>query len=129
MHACALVYLDPENKAALRIKLRCAREMQRAERAERVEDGAPPSSEARPRPTARSEGLVPRMQVRWSDLRDRPLSQEAVTVLTCIDGKSPQGEVVALSGLPAEVANDALEGLVRDGIVSMDARRSRKQAV
>jgi len=96
MVACSIVYLDPEHSVALRIKRRCAREMQRA--------------------LARGEG-VPRMALRWSALRERGLSPQAVSVLSCIDGRSSVDEVIGLTGLPPAVARETFAALVRDGIV------------
>jgi hypothetical protein len=99
MHACALVYLDPEHELGLRIKKRCAREMQRE--------------------LARGDH-VPRMRLRWSDLRDRTLSPPQVALLSCIDGRATVDEVLGLTGLPLAVAREALAALAKDGIVSTE---------
>jgi hypothetical protein len=102
LHACALTYLDPEHKTARRIKRRCAREMRRE---------------------AARDAAVPRMVKRWSDLRDESLSPEELSVLSCIDGKSPLQEVAGLTGLSAAAAHDAIERLMRNGIVRLVHRR------
>ena len=99
MCACAIAYLDPGHRAARRIKRRCAREMRR---------------------DAASAESVPRMVMRWSDLRDLPLSPEDVSVLSCVDGRSSLQEVLGLTALPLEVAKAAMDRLVENGVVGFD---------
>jgi hypothetical protein len=98
LHACAIVYLDPGHQAALRIKKRCMEEMRRGP--------------ARPKE-------VPFMRFRWSELRDRPLSSDAVCLLSCIDGESKIEDVIKTSGIPAAVAHEVFGELLREGLVGM----------
>jgi len=105
MHACAIVYLDPEHQAAQRIKRRCMREMRRG-------------------PSRPSE--VPYMRLRWSELGDRPLSPDAVCLLSCIDGESKIEDVMKISGLAAAEAHEAFGDLLKDGIVGMRPPKSER---
>jgi hypothetical protein len=104
MHACALVYLDPGHKSAQRIKSRCMSAMRDA-RARGAED-------------------VPFMRVRWSELRDRPLSPDAVCVLSCIDGQSKIEVVVGRTELAPARALEVLADLLEQGLVGMRAPRA-----
>ena len=64
------------------------------------------------------------MFCRWTALRDRPLSPDAICVLSCIDGRSPIEEVVTRTELPPARALEVLADLLEQGIVGMRAPRA-----
>jgi hypothetical protein len=100
--ASVLVYLDPSNELARRIKDRCAQQME-AKR-----------TLSFPRPDA-----VPRQCVPWSELRRRTLSRSEAYLLWCVDGKSTVEQIIDASAMPPLLAFETLDALIREGIVDL----------
>jgi hypothetical protein len=100
--ASVLVYMDPTHEIAVRIKDRCAKQLEGTR------------TRAFPRHDA-----VPKQCVPWSELRRRTLSRHEAYLLYCIDGQSTVEEIVDASAMPPLIAFETLDALIREGIVDL----------
>ena len=100
--ASVLVYMDPENAIARRIKDRCAKQL----------------DNARTRSFPRHDA-IPRQRVPWSELSRRTLSRSEAFLLYCIDGKTTVEDIIDASAMPPLVAFETLDALIREGLVDL----------
>jgi hypothetical protein len=101
--ASVLVYVEPDNAIARRIKERCVVLMKRHDTAVFPEADA-----------------VPRRVVAWSSLEGKGLSSKALYILSLIDGVATVETIIDCSAIPVLVAYDALEWLVNEGTVALE---------
>ena len=100
--ASVLVYMDPGNAIARRIKDRCAKQL----------------DSARTRSFPRHDA-IPRQRVPWSELSRRTLSRSEAYLLWCIDGRSTVEDIIDASAMPPLVAFETLDALLREGLIDL----------